>query len=229
MARLYLRVEAPFAAYRGMQAGVYRASAPMMPPSAALGLVLNLAGVELRGDDSGVTTDIRADAPRLRLALGLLGEPPGTGVLYQQLHSYPVGHSGKELRPLTQGAKYWIAPARRELLLDLAALIGIETDDTALLGRVVAGLGGAFNDQRYGLPFAGDNNLLFDRIEVVPEPPPARWYTPVVPEGGPRRGSHRFTVGINRLDSSRTTTVLLAPLAEAQAEPPEDAWQWTPG
>lgn len=228
MGRIYLRVEAPFAAYRGMQAGVYRASAPMMSPSAALGLVLNLAGVEMRAEGAGVTTGIRADVPRLRLALGLLGPAPTTAVLYQQLHSYPVGNSGKELREKTHGAKYWIAPARRELLVGLSAQIGVETTDEALLQRVRAGLAGAWNGQRYGLPFAGDNNLLFDRVDLLEEPLAARWYTPVALEGGPRRGSHRFTVGIDREDSSRTTTALLAPEDLAQPEPPDNAWIVTP-
>src|SRR5690606_31673513 len=72
---LWLRLRAPFAAFRWMQAGVYRATSPVIPPSAAWGLVLNLAGVETRGEDDGTTTQIRADAPPLCLAIGAVHEP----------------------------------------------------------------------------------------------------------------------------------------------------------
>lgn len=225
MGRLYLRVSAPFAAYRGMQAGVYRTTAPMMPPSAALGLVLNLAGVEMRDAAAAPNQVIRADVPRLRLALGALSaEPPVVGTLYQQLHGYPVGSSGKELRAATHGAKYWIAPVRREILVGFRALIGVESEDPGLLSRVRRGLRGELEDERYGLPFAGDNNLLFDRIDVLDVPEPARWYTPVTADGAVRSGACRLTVGIDRADSSRTTLALLAPSVDAAPEPPEEAW-----
>ncbi|HWN68765.1 MAG TPA: CRISPR-associated protein Cas5, partial [Haliangium sp.] len=48
MNTLWLRLRAPFAAYRWLQAGVYRATSPIIPPSAAWGLLLNLAHIETR-------------------------------------------------------------------------------------------------------------------------------------------------------------------------------------
>ena len=45
---LFLLLDAPFSAFRWMQAGVYRGTFPVMPPSAAWGLALNLAGLETR-------------------------------------------------------------------------------------------------------------------------------------------------------------------------------------
>src|SRR6266540_3871890 len=108
MPRLWLHVRAPFAAFRGMQAGVYRPTAPVIPPSAAFGLVLNLAGVEMRDSKPGVTTLVRSDLPCLRLALGTVRKAK-VSTLYQQLHVYPVGASGKEFKERTHGAKYWIA------------------------------------------------------------------------------------------------------------------------
>lgn len=227
MDRLWLRVRAPFAAYRPMQAGSLRATLPVMPYSAAWGLVLNLAGIETRLDRNQATTGIDPKAPPLRIALGLPGLDPEIGSLYQQAHGYPVGNSGKALQERTRGAKYWIAPVRREVLVDLDVLVAVEAD--AVVGRRVRdGLIGQGSWPRYGLPFAGDNNLLFDRIDLLPDLPPCRWYVPVNLQDPPRRGATRLTRAINRADSSRTESDLVSPQAEATPAPPEDAWRWTP-
>jgi CRISPR-associated protein Cas5t len=226
---IWLRIRAPFAAFRGFQAGVYRATAPIMPPSAAFGLVLNLAGIEMRDSTQGPTTLIRPDLPCLRLAIGTVPETESEVCsIYQQLHSYPVGNSGKELKQRTHGAKYWIVPVRREFLVGLDIVLGIQTQATELLEQVIQGLRGELNQSRYGLPFAGDNNFLFDRIDVLDAPLPAFWYVQMQPDDPPLRGSYRLTVGINRADNSKTTSYLYAPLAEATSEPPELAWTWTP-
>ncbi len=229
MAELWLHLEAPFAAFRWMQAGVWRGTSPVIPPSAAWGLVLNLAGIETRDPTPGVTTFIRGDAPRFELAIGALagGKQPERGTLYQQLHSYPVGNSGKELQARTHGNKYWIVPVRRELLVDFEVVLGVRADDE-LVNRVKRGLRGELEGARYGLPFAGDNNLLFDRIDVLPTPPSARWYTRVSREGGQRQGSCRLTIGVDREDASRTTSALFAPTVEVLATPPQEAWVMVP-
>ena len=226
MAQIWLRIRAPFAAFRGFQAGVYRASAPVMPPSTAYGLVLNLAGIEMRDSTPGVTTTIRADIPRLRIAVGVISQPERAS-LYQQLHSYPVGASGKELKEKTHGAKFWITPVRRELLVDYDGIIGVETDDESLLDRIKKGIRGELGEPRYGLPFLGDNNLLIDRIDVLEAlEKETYWYARMMPDDAPRKGSCRLTVGINRTDNSRTTSFLYAPLNSIL--PPESAWTLTP-
>jgi len=229
MESLFLRVRAPFAAFRTFQAGVYRATAPIMPHSAAFGLVLNLAGIEMRGALSEPTTLIQPDVPRLLIAIGSLA-PPERGSLYQQLHTYPIGaDAGKHLKPKTHGAKYWIVPTRRELLVNLDAVVGVRAPQAPdLLDTVIRGLRGELDAPRYGLPFAGDNSFLFDRVDVCATPPEARWYTPVETAQAPRKGSWRLTIGIDRADNSRTTSLLFAPTAEATATPPESAWVWTP-
>lgn len=235
---LWLRIQAPFAAFRGFQAGVYRATAPVMPPSAALGLVLNLAGIEMRGGLDRPTTLIRKDIPCLELAIGVPCRVLPTGdvepetesevcSLYQQLHSYPVGNSGQELKARTHGAKYWIVPVRREFLVGFDVVLGVRAE-TALLQKIQQGLRGELSLSRYGLPFAGDNNFLFDRIEVLSEPMLARWYVQIQPDGPPMRGSYRLTVGIDRADNSKTTSYLYAPTESATPEPPPNAWTWTP-
>jgi CRISPR-associated protein Cas5t len=63
---------------------------------------------------------------------------------------------------------------------------------------------------------------------VLEAPPPVRWYARMVQGDRPRRGSCRLTVGIDRRDSSKTTTVLFAPTEAPSSEPPSGAWVWTP-
>jgi CRISPR-associated protein Cas5t len=226
---LWLRIRAPFAAFRGFQAGVYRATAPVMPPSTALGLVLNLAGIEMRDHTDGVTTLIRPDIPCLKLAIGTVaGTESEISTLYQQLHSYPVGNSGKDdLKPRTKGAKYWITPARRELLVGLDMVLGVQAN-LNLLERIKKGLCGDLGEPRYGLPFAGDNNFLFDRIDVIEYPPETHWYLQMNSDDPPMLNSYRLTVGIDRADNSKTSSALYAPVESPSVEPPENAWTWTP-
>jgi CRISPR-associated protein Cas5t len=227
MGRIFLRVRAPFAAFRWMQAGVYRATSPVIPPSAAWGLALNVAGVDTRGPLDGVTTLPRPDAPPLRIAVGTLREHVEVATLYQQLHSYPVGNSGKEWKDRSFGAKYWIAPARREVLVGLDAVVGVEGDDP-IIAAIRAAVDGTLAAPRYGLLFAGDNNLLVDRIEATDEAPAAWWYERMGPGMSPRSRSCRLTVGIDRSDSSKTITAVFAPTTERASEPPPDAWTWAP-
>ncbi len=229
MGVLWLEIKAPFAAFRGFQAGVYRATSPIMPPSAAFGLVLNLAGIEMRDLTPGVTTLIRKDLPMLEIALGTMPETNSeVCTLYQQLHSYPVGGSGKDdLKPRTHGAKFWITPVKRELLVGFHMAIGVRSEDNGLLEKVKLGLAGELDESRYGLPFAGDNNLLFDRIDILTAPPLAKWYVQMDSKGKPMKGSYRLTVGIDRSDNSQTTSLLYAPIEEPTTDPPDEAWTWT--
>jgi CRISPR-associated protein Cas5t len=230
MKTMWLRVRAPFAAFRGFLAGVYRATSPVMPPSAAYGLLLNIAGIEMRGPMTGITTEIRSGLPKLRIAVGTLTDVERCS-LYQQLHSYRVGTDAatKVLAAKTKGAKYWITPVRREILVGYDGMIGVQAEENEIFERLREGLRGELDAPRYGLPFAGDNNLLIDRIDIVDEPPATtRWYTLVQTNEPPRKGSCRLTVGINRTDNSRTISFLYAPLPEGASLPPESAWTWTP-
>ncbi len=227
METVWVRLKAPFAAFRHFQAGVYRSSYPIIPYSAAWGLALNLAGVEIRVKQDEPVTEIDLAAPNLQIAIGAV-EHAERNCLYQQLHSYPVGTSGsKEMAPRTKGSKYWIAPVKREILVGLDAIVGIKGDDE-LLGRMDKGLRGELQVERYGLPFAGDNNLLFDDIQILDAPIPAYWYSPIAAESRPMVGSSRLTIGIDRNDSSNTSSQLSAPAATRSAAPPDSAWMWTP-
>lgn len=199
-----------------------------MPPSAAFGLVLNLAGIEMRDSTNRQTTLIRSDLPCLKLAIGTVPDTESeVCTLYQQLHSYPVGASGKALAARTHGAKYWIVPVRRELLVNLDMVLGVQAEES-LIERVKKGLRGELGMPRYGLPFAGDNSFLFDRIDIIKEPPYTHWYVQMQPNDPPMQRSYRLTVGIDRADNSKTTSFLYAPIKEPITEPPSNAWTWTP-
>jgi CRISPR-associated protein Cas5t len=207
---LFLQLDAPFAAFRWLQAGIYRGTFPVMPPSAAWGFALNLAGIETRGSLDEVVTPIRTDAPHLEVAVGVV-RPGQRSALYQQLHSYRVGNDArtKALAARTYGAKSWISPAKRELLVGLRCVIGVRGAG-AIIERIPQGLAGTLAVERYGLPFAGDNQFMFSRIDIVDANEKARWFVPLRP-GDTRKESTRLTTVLDRSDSSRTKAPLFAP------------------
>lgn len=201
-----------------MQAGVYRATSPVIPPSAAWGMLLNLAGIECRD----------ADPPPLRIAVGVPQEARArpVSVLYQQLHSYPVGASGKQYKARCHGSKYWIAPVTRELIANLDVVLAVE-GDASVLGRIRAGVLGTSDTPRHGLLFAGDNNFLVDDVALLAPTNSVSWYARVTSEQGASAHSCRLAIGIDRQDQSRSTSALFAPTAPTSM-PPDAAWTWTP-
>lgn len=223
---LRLRVQAPFATFRNFAAGSFRPSAPFITYSAAYGLLLNLAGREMRAPDDGKSamTLIADGLPSFELALGVCGALPTVQTLYQQLHNYPVGNSGKEREESTRGNKYNITPARRVVLHRLDALLALRGDEN-LQADILAGLRGV--RLRYGLPFLGDNSFLPDRIEVAGDEEDARWLAPLeegtavddLPEG-----AMRLTLRIDRADMSRTESRLFRVEEEPRTEPLDMSW-----
>ncbi|MDP3273898.1 MAG: CRISPR-associated protein Cas5 [Deltaproteobacteria bacterium] len=230
MEQLRLRLRAPFAAFRPLAAGVFRGSNRTIPHSTAYGLLLNLAGIETRAALDTPVTQKAENLPSFELSVGdvpdVHGEPPRveTALLYQQLHGYPVGESSKELAAKTHGAKYHIAPVRRELLVGLDVAVAVRGASESLVHAITATLRGECVSGRYGLPFAGDNNLLFDRIEVLDESQSICWYTRVLPGEMAREGTVQLTSVIDRGDSARTVAGLFAPIAQGRAAVPDSAW-----
>ena len=130
-------------------------------------------------------------------------------------------------KELSKGNKNHITPVRREFLVDIRATIAVDADDD-LETRIQRGVHGELNDGRYGLPFLGDNQFLVDRLDFH-DPnnlPATRWYCPVdeSANAGPRPGTTRMTVWIDRADMSRTVSHLFAPSEDASSEIPEIAW-----
>jgi len=234
-----LYLQAPFAACRTFTAGWYRPSATFLTPSAAYGLILNIAGIESRlyehdpdHDGSAPATLTQPGLPAARLALGapesesLAASLPTVQTIYQQLHNYPVGTSGMP-RELTKGTKNNITPVRREMLCNLRCYVCLD-GDADLEDRIQRGLQGEFNANRYGIPFLGDNQFLLDRLQIAPEESrrPAYWYEVITEASGSRPRPHttRLTVSINRADMSQTDSRLFAPKEAPALMPPESAW-----
>jgi CRISPR-associated protein Cas5t len=200
---------------------------PFLTPSAAYGLVLNLASVESRFDDGkSPMTLMRQDLPPLEMALGAV-KIPEVHSIYQQLHNYPVGASGKERAEGCKGAKYNIQPVRREFLSGIDAYVccrgNSQLEDTArqgLAGKASGGLG------RYGLPFLGNNNFLIDTLREEVEPnATATWLVRLHPSDH-QEGTGRFPlpVMIDRSDMTLTASALFCWGGEALREPPDSAW-----
>lgn len=248
---LTIYIEAPFAAFRTFTAGWYRPTATFLTPSAAYGLLMNVAGIDTRLREenplhSGKTpaTLTRDGLPTVELALGVPEfqrrrgrtvpiDPadlfPRVQSIFQQLHNYPVGASGKSRAAECKGNKYNITPVRREFLSNLRAVIAIRADD-GTKNRICSSLGAeppaAADGPRYGVPFLGDNAFLLDRMEVLTEPGLVRWFEKIAAasDSGPLERTTRLTQVIDRADLSRTTSALYAPQTEPRPEPPPLAW-----
>jgi CRISPR-associated protein Cas5t len=223
---LILHLDAPFGIFRTFTAGNFRPTAPFITPSAAYGLLLNIAGIEMRYDDGkSVATLIAPQGlPAVDIALGVRGEFPRQQTLLQQAHNYPVGATGKEYKEEAKGRKYNISPVRRVLLSDIHAYIAVRGDETLeqLIDRGLQGKGG----RSYGLPFVGNNSFLPDRLETVKKAKPARWYERIDNSGKGlgRQGATRLTITIDRVKMENTCSALFAPQQEASEEIPDRAW-----
>lgn len=241
-----LLIESRFAAFRPFITGSFRSTAPFITPSAAYGLLLNLAGIEMREDDgkSAMTLTKRNGLPEMEIALGspVSNKPwkwgqslercgslvyPTVQQLYQQVHNYPVGKQGHEHAPYAMGNKYNITPVRRSFLFGLRAVVCFRNcRNPEYIGEMArAGLRGELR-REYGLPFLGDSNFLPDRIEVLESPPPCHWFVPVAGSDGepPHQSIGRLTITIDRADSSRTQSKLFGPSSEQSDEIPNHAW-----
>jgi CRISPR-associated protein Cas5t len=221
---LCLYLQAPFGVFRTFTAGSFRPTADFITPSAAYGLLLNIAGIEMRDYNSESTmTLIKKNLPKIQLALGNL-ELPLKHSIYQQLHNYPVGSSGKQREADAKGNKYNIVPVRRAFLSGIKAYICIDGNDELETG-IKEGLSGNVTHP-YGLPFLGDNNFLIDRFEPVKERKPAYWYEKIEgdDEEGLREHITRLTITIDREDMSKTRSALFAPTKERAIDIPEKAW-----
>ncbi|MDA1054845.1 MAG: type I-MYXAN CRISPR-associated protein Cas5/Cmx5/DevS [Planctomycetota bacterium] len=234
-----LYLQAPFAACRTFTAGWYRPTATFLTPSAAYGLMLNIAGIESRlyehdpnHDGSAPATLMRSGLPAARLALGapeadsLAASLPTVQTIYQQLHNYPVGTSGMP-RELTKGTKNNITPVRREMLCNLRCYVCLD-GDADLEDRIRRGLNGEFNASRYGVPFLGDNQFLLDRLQIAPEERrrPAYWLEVITEASGSRPRPHttRLTVSIDRANMSKTISHLFCPSTVPTPTAPDSAW-----
>lgn len=221
---LYLRIKSPFAVFRSFTAGSFRPTAPFITPSAAYGLLMNIAGIETRRDDGVSLMTLTADdTPSLEIAIGAVTFPERQS-MFQQLHNYPVGNSAKEREESCNGSKYNIQPIRREFLSDIDACIAVKGGEETEQ-NIRSGLSGANGVSRYGVLFLGDNAFMPDVIREEANPVAAHWYVQL-PRGasGPKDKLCRLTVTIDRADMTLTSAPLFYPAEAATAEIPNEAW-----
>ena len=102
-------------------------------------------------------------------------------------------------------------------------MIGIIADST-LISRVKRGLTGEDNRPRYGLPFTGDNNYLFDRIDCLDEPIPSNWFVSVDSKLEQEPGAVSLTVEIDRHAPSKTKSMLFSPTKDSLTSLPDLDW-----
>jgi len=221
---LYLRIKAPFAAFRTFTAGSFRPTAPFITPSAAYGLLMNVAGIETRRDDGLSAMTLTAeDTPPMEIAIGAVTFPERQS-MFQQLHNYPVGSSAKEREESCKGSKYNIQPIRREFLSDIDACIAVKTDP-GTEERIRNGLRGKGNTSRYGVLFLGDNAFMPDVMKETLEPEESYWYVQMPREAsGPMDRLCRLTVSIDRADMSKTVAPLFYPTERKGRVIPNGAW-----
>ena len=224
MEKLWLHVRAPFATYSTLRAGTYRDTMPIMPPSAAYGLILNLAGIEMRGNSQQPITPIREEEAPLKLAFGrIAGTSSDISILLQHMHNYPVGSTGKEHKTKTHGSKYGIEPTYRETIVNLDMMLGIIADST-LISRVKQGLAVGDDRPRYGFPFAGDNSYLFDRIDCLDEPLLSHWFVSIDSILELESGAISLTVEIDRHVPSKTKSLLFSTTKDSLNSLPDRDW-----
>ncbi|CAK8718712.1 Type I-MYXAN CRISPR-associated protein Cas5/Cmx5/DevS [Candidatus Electrothrix laxa] len=225
---LILRLDARFGAFRTFTAGSFRPTAPFITPSAAYGLLLNIAGIDMRYNDgkSVATLTQSKGLPSVDIALGVRGELPRQQSILQQQHNYPVGASGKAYKAMARGNKHNITPVRRAFLSGIHAYIALRADES-LEKQVVKGLQGEV-PRAYGLPFIGDNSFLPDRLEVVEMETlePAHWYERIDKgkKAGLRADITRLTIRIDRVKMGMTKSSLFFPQQQASKEIPKRAW-----
>ena len=87
----------------------------------------------------------RFGLPPARVAVGAdprnpWGPHPAIHTMYQQLHNYPVGASGKDRQQDAKGNKYNITPVRREFLVGHPRLTCSSTSSIIPRSRIASGL-----------------------------------------------------------------------------------------
>lgn len=207
-------VEAPFAAFRTFTAGWYRPTATFLTPSAAYGLLLNVAGIESRlregepGHDGRTpgallkpitnTWQDGAGLPPVELALGapeflvrrgrIIPSPEEEWFPRVQTVFQQLHNYpvGKSGEERAESAKgnKYNITPVRREFLSGLRAVIALRGNDEFATRVRRGLAGESVSSRYGVPFLGDNAFLLDRLEEVPESGPVRWFERISPETG---------------------------------------------
>ena len=102
-------------------------------------------------------------------------------------------------------------------------MLGVQAD-LKLISCIRQGLNGDDDLPRYGLPFAGDNNFLFDRIDCLDNPLPTHWFVPIMSNLELEPGAVSLTVEIDRQNPSQTKSLLFSATKDAITSLPDSEW-----
>lgn len=221
---MWIRFKAPFASFRWMQAGSYRATSVVIPPSTAYGLICNLGGIETKLEAPSRPGVLQMQ-PKMELMIGSLRDP-NVAAIYHQAHHYLVGNAGKHLAERCHGSKYWIAPTTMEHVVGFECVVGVRMKDTdgPIFTRIARGIRGQLEDvERYGIPNAGSSNYFFEEISLLQHPVPAVYYTALRKGEIPAPGTIQLSVLVDHKDSSKTTNQMFSP-SSPNSMPPSSGW-----
>lgn len=243
-----LRYAAPFAVFRDFTAGYFRSTFRFTSYSALYGLLLNIAGVEMRATLGQGPTLVKESLPSFEVASAVASRVserhsfgfneeqsvlPTSGVLFQQLHSLPVGSTNKHRIPLTKGNKHHISPGRRQLLIGLRGICFVKAEPE-FEERLRVGLSGEpLEQERYGVPFLGDNSFMLEELEII-EPGqsgPVSWIVRDKEDDfdffgntGAGPTPFRLTIWADREGMSQTRSEFFVTEDGELNSPPESAW-----
>lgn len=208
MTTAYLRVRAPFARFGTFTDGYHVPTHPSWTPTAALGLVGALLGLDINRGDR---------LPAARIALGIpRGVVSELGVMLHQWHNFPkTGNKAVTADGNRQLQKPGIAPNRVEYVCNSDTVIAVEGVDMDVLRAGV----------ECGPPlYAGASDLLIDHLDWQETPGEARWWQPLAPDQRLVPGLVRMRSSIHRRDSSRSRSLALHLSEETSPTPPVEAW-----
>lgn len=154
----YLKLAAPFAAFRPLMTGKFRLTYEYPSPSAIRGLVLNLASYKLES---------KYDPFQFAIGIKKSGEKNST---VTQIHRCPTDMSPKGRNLYNR--KPSISLAQREFLADVEYYVALKITDS-FLKRIEMTLNGTL--ERTGVPFLGDNNFFLEEISLENEIPELKW------------------------------------------------------
>jgi CRISPR-associated protein Cas5t len=180
-AGFFLRLRAGFGVWRYYTGGDFQQTAPVLPPSAACGLLCVLA-----------------DAPWeslnvARVAVGRLREAEPQRVLQHTL-VHPTKSVDAAGYGAAHGEKFWTRPARRPFLSGIDVVVGIQAP-----AETAECLCAALADGP--ILWAGDTCFGFERVEVVGEVGHAEWAAPVPGGSGP---AFPLDVRVDRADATKS-------------------------
>lgn len=229
MKNAIIGLKAPFLSYRPFNVGSeYNYTLPTIPHSAAYGIGLNLAGIEMK--DNGIKTGGIREAidnlPKLQIAVGVHTKSCDSeiGKLLHQNHNYvktaslakSLGKTQKELDKIYGYRKYSIAPSNREYISNYHGFIALRSDDEDLIDSIINGIDNCIGS----VPYAGRTNQFFSHIYQAGNDL-VHWYSIADNGGSPLD----LTTSIrDRKESTKTIVRRFFLSKEASIFPSENCW-----